>query len=474
MRKPLFASGDAPERGYCNIRDAKDGPLYSARSHCEYLWTFFQHHADPEFEIELRSNFNARYWEMYLTVTLICAGYSVTCPKPGPDVGIIHRGKRIWFEAVSPGPGKPGTPDYIPPPEPGKAYQVPNEKIVLRYLNSISGKYDEQYANWIAKGIISKDDAFVVALNPRNIPFEHADTEPPRILQAAYTVGPLYAEIDRLTLDVVRTGFHFRDHIKKTPKETAAEEEKKDPAKVTTGVFQDGEHNGLSGLLCSRVEVANRRGEFGSDFQLVPNPHARVPLPESFRLKGDILRRHTRRKRLRHHPHRPLSISLSLHGVRHMARRPARTGDVYNVLLNSSLVSQLQEFLRTSPDAETFEIVSLRGSMANGPAYKRYGIFPFKAAINAKGRDALLAAAPPDASESLLSESDILSYRLAHLADPGQSWVYLIQLLSYRAEQSRRKPEMAQSLKRRVREIKESHKGDFEIQARDVMKKTIH
>ena len=110
--------------------------------------------------------------------------------------------------------GQPDSPDYIPKPAEGEVYDVPNEKIILRYLNSISEKYERQYAKWGA-----------------------ADGEA-------------------------------------------------QPSKVTTGVFQDKQHEGLSGLLCSRVEAANRRGEIGQDFQLAPNPHANVPLPESFRLGG--------------------------------------------------------------------------------------------------------------------------------------------------------------------------------------------
>ena len=163
------------------------GRLRAARSHCEYLWIFFQHHADPEFRNELRSNFDARYWEMYLTTSLILAGYDVTCPKPGPDVGIMYKGQRIWFEATCPTRGADGAPDQIPEMKvaaPGRdpiVYDVPNEKIILRYLNSISGKYKDQYANWLKKGIVSDKDAFVITVNPREIPFEYADTSPPRI-----------------------------------------------------------------------------------------------------------------------------------------------------------------------------------------------------------------------------------------------------------------------------------------------------
>ena len=288
MGSELFTAGDNSEPGYRNIRDAKGGRLYSIRHHCEYLWLFFERHADPEFKVELRNNFNARYWEMYLTTTLILSGCEVTCPKPGPDVGIMHRGKRIWFECVSPTPGHPNSPDYVPPPKEGEVYDVPNEKMVLRYLNSISEKYERQYANWLAKGHVSKDDAFVIAINPRNIPFESGDTEPPRILQAGYTVGPLYVVINRATGSAVRTGYHYRGHIEKAGKMDATSDTstKKEPPKVTTGVFQDRKHDGLSALLCSRVDAVNRPGEMGDDFQLAPNPHAAVPLPESFRLRG--------------------------------------------------------------------------------------------------------------------------------------------------------------------------------------------
>ena len=51
-------------------------------------------------------------------------------------------------------------------------------------------------------------------------------------------------------------------------------------------MFQRKEYSNLSALLCSRVDAANRPGEMGGDFQLAPNPHATVPLPDGFRLRG--------------------------------------------------------------------------------------------------------------------------------------------------------------------------------------------
>jgi hypothetical protein len=281
MATSLFMEGDVASAAYRNIRDAKESVLYRARHYCEYLWIFFQHHADRDFRTELRSEFDARYWEMYLTTSLILAGFSVTCPKPGPDVGIIYNGRRIWFEAVSPTPGDPTSPDYVPQPTTGEVSDTPNEKIVLRYLNSISDKYERQYSNWLAKGIVSDKDAFVIAMNPRQIWHDHFDTTPPRILQAGYTVGSPYMVIDKNTGNAVRSGHHFRGTIAKEKRDG---QEK--ATEIPTGVFQDKKHLALSALLCSRVDAANRPGEMGDDFQLAPNPHATVPLPEGFRLRG--------------------------------------------------------------------------------------------------------------------------------------------------------------------------------------------
>ena len=226
---------------------------------------------------------------MYLTTSLILAGYSVTCPKPGPDAGIVHRGQRIWFEAITPTGGAEGAPNHIPEVKATQLGEqpvfetVPNEKIIVRYMNSVSVKYKEQYANWLKKGLVSDADCFVIAINPREIPFDHRDTDPPRILQAGYRLGPPYLVVD----DRGKTsgsGYLFRDHVVKAPKKDAKEGE--EPAKVATGVFEQQEYSGLSALLCSRVDAANRPAEMGDDFQLAPNPHAKVPLPKGLWLRG--------------------------------------------------------------------------------------------------------------------------------------------------------------------------------------------
>ena len=230
MATPLFTNNDASDPGYRAVRDGSDARLKLAKWHCEYLWLFFERHADKEFRTELRRTFDARYWEMYLTVSLILAGYEVTCPKPGPDAGITYRGQRIWFEAVAPDCGDPSKPDSVPT---GLAGQVPEEKIILRYLNSISTKYKDQYSNWLANGTVSDKDAMVYAINPRALPGDERDRDPPRLLQVAYNIGLPNVEIDPTSMKVVGTGYEFRGFIRK-----AAKEEGQEGTEIPTGIFQ--------------------------------------------------------------------------------------------------------------------------------------------------------------------------------------------------------------------------------------------
>ncbi len=283
-KKPLFTDDRATDTSYINIRAAQNEFTRTGRENCEALWQLYEQYADREFLIEIRKNFDARYWEMYLTTFFIRKGYKVSCPKPGPDVGIEYCGRRIWFEATSPSRGQEGKPDQVPAIKAVRlgddpvVSTVPNKKLVLRYLNSISEK-QRQYASWLKAGTVSPDDAFVIAINPKRLGHEIGDSSPPRILQAAFQIGAPYIVIDRKTAKTIGAGYQFRDKIVKVAGKS-----------VSTGVFLQDDSKNLSGLLCSRIDAVNQPEKMGDEFQLVPNPQAAVPLPKSFRLEGTFFR----------------------------------------------------------------------------------------------------------------------------------------------------------------------------------------
>lgn len=274
-QRPFFSDGPSG-KAYANVMAASNEWTKRARRLCEDLWEEFEPYADRDFLGEVRVKFDERFWEMDLTVTLICLGFQVTCPKPGPDIGIVVDGLRIWFEAVSPSRGADGSPDQVPEERnDGTVQSVPNAQLVLRYLNSISEKFERQYRNWLQIGAVAKEDAFVIALNPRRLGFEYADTIPPRILQAAFPVGHAFISFSRDTLRPTQRGFEIRTALAKAS-----------GTLVDTGVFLHEGYEALSGLLVSRVDVINRPEGMGQDFQLLPNPVAAVPLPPTFRLPG--------------------------------------------------------------------------------------------------------------------------------------------------------------------------------------------
>jgi hypothetical protein len=271
----LFMPGETEDLSYRNIRDSAQPRAAQIREYCEALWRIYEPCADEHFLTEIRRDFIARFWEMYLAVTLRELGHQLTCPKPGPDVGIVWEGQRIWFEAVAPKPGDPASRDRVPDLVFGQVTSVPTEQMILRYLNAIQTKLTDQYPRWLRSGVIAEDDALVIAVNPRALGHDFLDGIPPRIVQAALPIGGPTVTLDGSSGTVLGEGYQRRVSIAKAS-----------GSQVPTGAFLHPRGLALSALLCSRVDAASGPTQLGGDFQLVPNPLARAQLPASFRLPG--------------------------------------------------------------------------------------------------------------------------------------------------------------------------------------------
>jgi hypothetical protein len=273
MTPPVFSPGPAADPTFANLLDSQDAGAVEAREECERLWAKFEPHADRHFLTQIRLDFQARFWEMYLVVTLLELGHDISCPKPGPDAGVVVENLRIWFEAVTPKPGVAA--DKVPPIIWNQFTAVPNEQMILRYLNSIDTKFQEQYPLWRQRGIVGAHDALIVAINPSSLGRDLIDSTPPRILQAAFPLGMPYVTVDPNGGGIVGDGYQQRYAIRKASGRD-----------VPTGAFMQSYGADLSALLCSRVNVSRYPRPMGRDFQLVPNPLARARLPDSFRLPG--------------------------------------------------------------------------------------------------------------------------------------------------------------------------------------------
>lgn len=261
--KELFRKNiEASHPAYIRIRDGKDESEVAARALCEKLWTNFEPYSDQHFLDEFARDFDARFWEMDLTVAFLEDGHKITCPKPGPDV-CIEDNRKIWVEAIAPKAGN-GT-DKVPPMKFGEAQTVPNDQIILRYTSAIVDKF-ERYKRYLASEIISGDDSYIIAINGCQIPCARFDHEPPRIVRSVFPFGDEYITIDKSTGETREIGFEFRASITKHS-----------GSEIPIDLFLQKEFAGISAVIFSCTDCCNRPVE-GNDWIVVHNPLAINPI----------------------------------------------------------------------------------------------------------------------------------------------------------------------------------------------------
>lgn len=268
----LFGTGDATDPLFTHLRDPSHEWESTARCFAERLWMVFQSYADPHFLTEIRRDFSARFWEMYLTCAFLekasDRGYFLSCPKPGPDIRLDLNGDRIWVEAVTATNGEPGRPDSLMEPSPDGSYRIPEEKIVLRYTTAIRDKY-VRYLHYLRMGLVHKNDAYVVAVNKSRLAYRWAAAaiDLPRFLKAVYPIGELEVLIDRNVPRIVGAQNRPRFFIPKANK-----------SKVPVQAFVDRRWRGLSAVLCSDADVGWSKSPLGADLELAYNPLSRRPI----------------------------------------------------------------------------------------------------------------------------------------------------------------------------------------------------
>ena len=131
---------DAACLTYKKVNEATDGRLKETREHCKDLWYDYAQYADAHFLDEFPRNFHQRWFEMYLTVSLLRTGIDVCCPKPGPDIQVKLDGRHIYVEAVCATSGEPNLPDSVPDLLLGRVADVPMDDYVKRVMSSLRDK----------------------------------------------------------------------------------------------------------------------------------------------------------------------------------------------------------------------------------------------------------------------------------------------------------------------------------------------
>ena len=266
----FFLPGECSDPAYRNVRDGGQSPLLEGRIFTEWLWQRYKGLADSHFRRDAQAHFIERFWEMYLTVAFLDRGFKL---RPGSGVGpefsFEANGHSIWVEAVAPGPGT--GPDRVPEAEVERVYQVPTERILLRFANALAEKRD-RYRAALANGVVAAGDGYVLAINSRRIPRAPYGNTLPYYVQALLPFGNLTLVLNRSTRKVEDSFYEARENVLKN-----------NNAPVSMRSFLDPEFAFVSAVLHSTVDCVNRPPRLGGDFAVLHNPMTSHPIgPSTF------------------------------------------------------------------------------------------------------------------------------------------------------------------------------------------------
>jgi hypothetical protein len=132
--------------------------------------------ADPNFERELCSGNDPRYWqrlsEALLAHECLKIGLDLRPSRGGPDLLIDREGRNIWIEVICPEPA--GIPVDWLQSRLGEVTTLPHEAILLRWTAAIKEKGEKLLGNaekgvtgYIDKGVVGAEDSYVIAVNGR-------------------------------------------------------------------------------------------------------------------------------------------------------------------------------------------------------------------------------------------------------------------------------------------------------------------
>jgi type I restriction enzyme S subunit len=235
--------------------------------------------ADPDFESELCSGSEARFWqrftEAFLASELRRAGLRLVPTRSGPDFNFEHDRKRVRIEAICPDP-KDIPEDWLADGVHLQVVTFPHPEILLRWTAAINAKSAKFLGSasgpgYLAKGLVGSDDVCVVAVNGRQLrglfPTINGISGFPFALEAVFPVGPRQITIDRASLKQTGSGHQHRPLIAKSK-----------GAPVSAEMFLDPAFEGISAVWANDFGDLSPLGGVPQTV-VIHNPLAKNPLP---------------------------------------------------------------------------------------------------------------------------------------------------------------------------------------------------
>ena len=234
--------------------------------------------SDENFTEELCAGSDQKFWscvsEAFLAAHLRKVGLDPTPSRKGggPDFLIIEKGQKIWIEVICPEPT--GIPSSWLKQEFGKVVDFPHESILLRWTSAIKEKA-EKLNGYIEKGIVASEDAYVIAVNGRQLRNGAFSallgiSQFPFAVEAVFAIGPHQISINRDTLKQTGAGHQHRPQILKP-----------NGASVPAYTFLDEKFRPISAIWAVDVDGTSAIGNF-EPMAVIHNPNAINPIPIGF------------------------------------------------------------------------------------------------------------------------------------------------------------------------------------------------
>ena len=229
---------------YDDVRNGINDRCRSVREHCEDLWRDYWKFADEHFPVEFALQFHQRWFEMYLTVSLLRRGISIECVKRRPDILAMFDERRVWIEAVCAGKGEPGMADSVPDTPVGVVRDVPIREYVMRVRSSLTEK-SEKYKKYANESVVGPEDLTAIAVNVGGIPGLCGNMDE-CVKRSVYGVGNQIVSLDRVSRKIVGSSHESKSSVLKSS-----------GAPVGVQCFTDGSMAHVSAVLGTGTNAFN-------------------------------------------------------------------------------------------------------------------------------------------------------------------------------------------------------------------------
>jgi len=222
-----------------------------------------------QFIRQLRQDFHARAWELFLMAVLLDAGLKLDrASAKAPDIRIrLDSGKTCWIEATTPTPGTGDNAVFQRPPGPWAGALYREEGLLLRYRSVLEDKL-KKFEGYRKAGIVRAEDVCLIAISQGSIiDSDLHDHDLPAIARAVFPIGETVLRVVPYSDEQPTVEATTRVNVFKANKQP-----------VSTTFFFEERTEILAGVVFARNSIWNLAWKASESLNILHRPRPRVAL----------------------------------------------------------------------------------------------------------------------------------------------------------------------------------------------------